>query len=187
MERPALIPRVGLSAALPVMAVLALVSTGALPGPKPVAPQPLPAPTTTTTTRPGEAEVKQILTDLEAKSSDQGLVLPLPEQIFFDFDDAVVREDAKATLAKVAQVIGFYADAAVEVQGHTDDVGTDQYNQGLAEARASAVREQLVAAHGIPPERLVVKGYGKSRPVAPNDSEQNRQRNRRVEVVILGR
>ncbi|HUR17797.1 MAG TPA: OmpA family protein [Acidimicrobiales bacterium] len=177
----------GLSTAVPLVALLALVGTAAIPGPRPPEPRPLPAPTTTTTTRAGEEEVKQILTDLNATNSEQGLVVPLPEQVLFDFNSAEVRPDASATLAKVAQVVGFYGDAQVEVQGHTDDVGTDQYNQGLSERRANAVRDHLVTVSGIPPERLVVKAYGESRPVAPNDSEENRQRNRRVEVVILGR
>lgn len=176
-----------LSTAVPVVALLALVSTAALPGPRPAALRPLPAPTTTTTEPAGETEVKQILTDLEAEATEQGLVVPLPEQVLFDFNRAEVREDAKATLAKVAQVVGFFAGAQVEVQGHTDDVGSDQYNQDLSERRANAVRDHLVAVEGIPPERLVVRAFGESRPVAPNDSEQGRQRNRRVEVVILGR
>lgn len=181
-------PRLGLSTAVPVVALLALVSTAALPGPRPPPPRPLPPPTTTTTTAPaGEAEVKQILTDLKAENTEQGLVVPLPEQVLFDFNRADVREDAKPTLAKVSQVVGFYADAQVEVQGHTDDIGAEEYNQALSEGRANAVRDHLVTVNAIPPERLVVKAYGESRPVAPNDSEENRQRNRRVEVVILGR
>lgn len=182
-----MIRRVGVSTAVPLVALLALVSTAALPGPRPPPPRPLPAPTTTTTAPAGEAEVEQILTDLKAESTEQGLVVPLPEQVLFDFNRADVREDAKATLAKVAQVVGFYADAQVEVQGHTDDVGADQYNQGLSERRANAVRDHLVTVNAIAHERLVVMAYGESRPVAPNDSEENRQRNRRVEVVILGR
>ena len=178
-------PRAGVTAAVPLAALLALVSTAALPGPRLPPPRPLPAPTTTAPA--GAAEVKEILTDLNAESTEEGLVVPLPEQVLFDFNRADVREDAKGTLDKVAQVIGFYGDAQVEVQGHTDDVGADQYNQGLSERRANAVRDQLVTVNGLATERFVVKAYGESRPVAPNDGEENRQRNRRVEVVILGR
>ncbi len=181
-------PRVGPFTAIPVLALLALVSTAALPGPRPLPPRPLPAPTTTTTAAPSrETEVKQILTDLNATQSEQGLVVPLPEQVLFDFNKADVRPDASTTLDKVAEVVGFYAGAQVEIQGHTDDVGTDQFNQGLSERRANAVREHLIIVNGIAAETLVVKAFGESRPIAPNDSEQNRQRNRRVEVVILGR
>ena len=181
-------PRVGPFTAVPVVALLALVGTAAVPGPRPVPPRPLPAPVITTTTVPTrEAEVRQILTDLNAQQSEQGLVVPLPEQVLFDFNKADVRPDATPTLDKVAQVVGFYAGAQVEIQGHTDDVGTDQFNQGLSERRANAVRDHLVSVTGIAAETLVVKAFGESRPVAPNDSELNRQRNRRVEVVILGR
>lgn len=179
--------RPGLATALPAMALLALVGTAALPGPRPPPPPPV---VTTTTTAPApavEAQVQEILTDLNAVEREEGLVLPLPERVLFDFNRADVREDAKATLAKVAEVIAFYATAQVEVQGHTDDEGTDQYNQGLSERRANAVREYLIGAAGVAAERIVVKAYGESQPVAPNDSEENRQRNRRVEVVILGR
>ena len=180
-------PRIGPFTAVPVVALLALLSTAASPGPRPIPPRPLPAPTTTTTVPTREAEVKQILTDLNAQQSEEGLVVPLPEQVLFDFNKAEVRPDATPTLDKVAQVVGFYAGAQVEIQGHTDDVGTDQFNQGLSERRANAVRDHLIGVNGIPAESLVVKAFGESRPVAPNDSEANRQRNRRVEVVILGR
>lgn len=180
--------RPGVAAAVPLVALLALVGTAATPGPRPAPPRPLPAAATTTTTAaaPGAAEVEEILTDLNATQSDQGLVLPLPEQVLFDFDSAEVRADAAATLGQVAEVVAFYAGARVEVQGHTDDVGTDRFNQSLSERRANAVRDQLITVSGIAPDRLVVKAYGESRPVAANDTEANRQRNRRVEVVIIG-
>ncbi len=182
-----MIPRLGVTRAVPVVALLALVSTAAMPGPRPPAPRPLPAPTTTTTAKAGAEEVKEILTDLNAQSTDQGLVVPLPEQVLFDFNSAEVRDDAKATLDKVAQVIGFYSDALVEIQGHTDDRGTDEYNLDLSQRRADAVRDYLVAVRAINPDMLMARAFGKAQPVAPNDTEENRQRNRRVEVVILGR
>lgn len=178
--------RAGAHAAVPLMAVLAVVAIAALPGPRPAPAQPLPPPVVTTVApTAAEKEVKQILTDLNATQSAQGLVVPLPEQVLFDFNKADIRPDAAATLDKVAQVVAFYATNQVEVQGHTDDVGTDQFNQGLSERRANAVRTYLLNASGVDPGRLVVKAYGESRPVAPNDSAENRQRNRRVEVVIL--
>jgi photosystem I P700 chlorophyll a apoprotein A2 len=174
--------------AVPAVALLAVVSAAALPGPRPPAVRPLPPPVTSVTTAAptaAEQEVKEILTDLNAQQSAQGLVVPLPEQVLFDFGKADIRPDAAVTLAKVAQVVGFYADSKVEVQGHTDDIGTDQVNQSLSERRAGAVRDHLIGVDGIDQARLVVKAYGESRPVAPNDSVENRQRNRRVEVVIL--
>ncbi|MFO0615322.1 MAG: OmpA family protein [Polyangiaceae bacterium] len=72
----------------------------------------------------------------------------------------------------------------IEVQGHTDDVGTVEYNQTLSEQRANAVRNWLIA-RGIAPERLVSRGYGATRPIATNQTEEGRQKNRRVQMVIL--
>jgi outer membrane protein OmpA-like peptidoglycan-associated protein len=171
------------------MALLALVGTAALSGPRPAPPPPPPPPSTTTSAAPApqEVEVNEILTDLNAVDTAEGLVVPLPEQVLFDFNRADVRDDARVTLAKVAAVLAFYGDAQVEVQGHTDDEGTDRYNQGLSERRANAVRDHLVTTAHVPAERLIVRAYGESRPVAPNDTEENRQRNRRVQVVVLGR
>ena len=181
--------RVGLSAAAPLLALVALVSTAGIPGPVPAPPVPAAAPVASPSPepeKPGAAEVKQILTDLEAVDTDEGLVVALPEQVLFDFNQADLRSDAQATLAKVAQVIGFYTEARVEIQGHTDDVGEEAYNQGLSERRAAAVREHLSTVAGVAAERLVALGYGESRPAVPNDSDESRQRNRRVEVVIVG-
>ena len=70
----------------------------------------------------------------------------------------------------------------VEIQGHTDDIGTAEYNQMLSEKRAQSVMAYLVE-NGIDPARLTAKGYGEERPRFPNDSEENRARNRRVEMV----
>lgn len=186
VTRRAVDGRAALSAALPAMALLALVGTAALSGPRPAAPPP-PSTTTSAAPAPQEVEVNEILTDLNAVDTDEGLVVPLPEQVLFDFNRADVRDDARVTLAKVAAVLAFYGDAQVEVQGHTDDEGTDRYNQGLSERRANAVRDHLVTTAHVAAERLIVRAYGESRPVAPNDTEENRQRNRRVQVVILGR
>jgi OOP family OmpA-OmpF porin len=72
------------------------------------------------------------------------------------------------------------------VAGHTDSVGTDQYNQGLSERRANSVRDYLVE-QGVRASRLTAVGYGENRPVATNDTADGRQENRRVELVVLDR
>lgn len=180
---------VGLAAAVPLVALVALVSSAAQPGPVPPAPAPAaaPLPLPSPTPEAGEAEVQQILTDLDAVDTDKGLVVRLPEQVLFDFNRADLRGDAAATLDKVAQVIGFYTEATVEVQGHTDDVGDNDYNQRLSEARAGTVRDRLSAIAAVSPDRFVITGFGESQPLSPNDSDDSRQRNRRVEVVLVGR
>jgi outer membrane protein OmpA-like peptidoglycan-associated protein len=74
--------------------------------------------------------------------------------------------------------------AAVEIAGHTDSLGSDQLNQVLSERRARSVQHYLEQHFSLPAERLLVKGYGKSRPRAPNETESGRQQNRRIEVAL---
>jgi outer membrane protein OmpA-like peptidoglycan-associated protein len=76
-----------------------------------------------------------------------------------------------------------YEDRSVLIEGHTDNVGSDEYNQGLSEQRAAAVQSYLVG-QGIAPNRITTSGLGESRPIASNDSPTGRQQNRRVEVII---
>jgi outer membrane protein OmpA-like peptidoglycan-associated protein len=106
----------------------------------------------------------------------------------FDFDRADVRPEATDAITELAHRI-MVAKKPVMVEGHTDAIGTETYNQGLSERRAKAVRVSL-AARDVPTEWLRVRGLGKSKPVAPNqhadgsDDPEGRQKNRRVEVVI---
>ncbi|HET7488552.1 MAG TPA: OmpA family protein [Acidimicrobiales bacterium] len=179
--------RLDLAAVVPVAALLVVIGIAAVPGPKPPPPRPVAAPTVPTTAEPPRpAEVQKIITDLNAHQSDAGLVVPLPESVLFDFNKADVRPDAVPTLAKVAELLAYYGGANVEVRGHTDDVGDPAFNLALSGRRATAVRDYLVGTAGIPADRFVVKALGETQPVVPNDTEQHRQQNRRVEVVVLG-
>ncbi len=72
----------------------------------------------------------------------------------------------------------------IEIAGHTDSVGSEMYNLRLSEARANAVRDYLIQ-HGISPDRLIAKGYGESRPIAPNTTREGRAKNRRVEFTVI--
>jgi outer membrane protein OmpA-like peptidoglycan-associated protein len=135
------------------------------------------------------AEAEASLEDLGAERTPEGLVVTLPETVLFDFDSADLVGDADEVVARVAEVLAFYADVEVEVRGHTDDVGSDEYNQQLSEDRARAVVDALVAA-GAAPAQLTAVGFGASDPIAPNrtaagdDDPEGRQLNRRVEVVL---
>jgi OOP family OmpA-OmpF porin len=100
----------------------------------------------------------------------------------FDFDKWDLRPDAKETLNRDLAILKENPQIKVEIQGHTDDIGTAEYNQMLSEKRANSVMNYLVE-NGIDPTRLTAKGYGEERPRFPNDSEENRARNRRVEMV----
>jgi OOP family OmpA-OmpF porin len=99
----------------------------------------------------------------------------------FDFDKATVRSDAADTLAEAAQILREQASIEVWVDGHTDALGTDTYNQRLSERRAQAVVDYLMQ-HGVGAARLHARGFGESRPVASNDTDDGRAQNRRVEL-----
>src|SRR5438445_11633878 len=88
-------------------------------------------------------------------------------------------------MAKLAGILLAYPDLRLEVDGHTDSVGSDAYNQQLSEKRAASVRDYL-AQQGIPISSVVVRGFGKTQPVASNATAAGRQQNRRVELVVSG-
>ena len=102
----------------------------------------------------------------------------------FDFDKAVVKEGSKADIKAVADFMNEYPRTTTTVEGHTDSVGTDAYNQRLSERRAKAVREVLVNEYGVAGDRVDAVGYGESRPVADNATAEGRAINRRVEAAV---
>ncbi len=102
----------------------------------------------------------------------------------FDFDKSVVKEGYKADIKAVADFMNEYPQTSTVVEGHTDSVGTDAYNQRLSERRANAVRDVLVNEYGIAPNRVDSVGYGESRPVADNATSEGRAINRRVEAEV---
>jgi outer membrane protein OmpA-like peptidoglycan-associated protein len=112
----------------------------------------------------------------------RGLIVSLPG-ILFDFDKAELRPEVEETLRQIAEVLKKYPDIDVMVEGHTDDVGDEQYNQSLSDRRALAVHTYLIS-QGIDPGHMTHSGFGETRPVAGNDAPEGRQRNRRVDLVI---
>ena len=100
----------------------------------------------------------------------------------FDFDKSFIRQEDFEKLDKDVATLKQWGDVKVEVAGHTDSVGTEAYNMGLSLRRAEAVRRYLVGK-GIAADRLIVRGYGESRPVADNATAEGRFQNRRVELV----
>lgn len=115
---------------------------------------------------------------------------PAPEvvrvelDVKFDFDKSRVREESYSDIKNLADFMQQYPQTTTVVEGHTDSVGTDQYNQRLSERRAEAVRNVLVNEYGVQGNRVNSVGYGESRPVADNSTEEGRQINRRVEAVV---
>lgn len=110
-------------------------------------------------------------------------VVTLPEAVLFDFGSAALRPEAEAALAAVVDVFRQQPTAHAEVAGHTDSVGSAGFNQSLSQQRAAAVVDWFVA-HGVPRDRLHPAGYGATRPVAGNATDDDRRRNRRVELTF---
>jgi OmpA-OmpF porin, OOP family len=118
-----------------------------------------------------------VLADALAKSCHVAL-----EGIYFDFNKATLKPESDPALEKVAALLASNPTLKLEVQGHTDNVGTPAYNQKLSDARAAAVKAWLVA-HGAAAARLTSHGYGFTQPVAGNDTDAGRAKNRRVEIA----
>ncbi len=112
----------------------------------------------------------------------RGTIMSLSD-ILFDFDRATLRRDAELNLAKVAVILDQFPEMHITVEGHTDNVGAEEYNLKLSERRAQAVRDFLVS-QGVEAARLDTRGYGMSQPVASNETAEGRQKNRRVDLVI---
>lgn len=106
------------------------------------------------------------------------------EGVNFEFDSAHLTHDSYSTLDRVAASLRAYPKVRVEIAGHTDEMGTPEYNMELSRHRAEAVRDYLISK-GISGSRLEAKGYGETEPVAPNQSEEGRAKNRRVELKEL--
>jgi len=132
-------------------------------------------------------ELYNALSQMEGKFASirrdaRGTIVSLAD-ILFDFDKATLRRDVEFNLVKIATILNQFAEMKVLVEGHTDNIGTDEYNLGLSQRRAKAVDEFLVS-QGVVASRLSWDGYGESRPVADNESDEGRQKNRRVDLVI---
>ena len=126
---------------------------------------------------------KDLIRDLGAVQTPEGLKVTLSEAILFDFGKWSLKPGADRTLDRLAKLARL-RDGIIRVEGHTDNVGTASYNRVLSELRAHVVAMAL-ARRGVDARRLQPRGFGSSRPVAPNDTEANRARNRRVEVIFL--
>jgi len=114
-----------------------------------------------------------VVTDKEIK---------ITQQIHFEFDKDIIRKESFPILDAVAEVLQQNTAMRIEVQGHTDNKGSAAYNLKLSDRRAASVKKYLTA-HGIPGDRLVSHGYGMTRPIVPNDTDQNRALNRRVQFI----
>jgi len=136
-----------------------------------------------------EAEVNRLQQALgqiaETRRTALGLVMNLGgDHLKFEFDRADLRSEDKELLARIAGILMTSHDYTISVNGHTDDVGSAEYNQKLSERRAQAVRNYLVQA-GLSPDILSVEGHGKSLPLVKGTSDAARAKNRRVELGLV--
>jgi outer membrane protein OmpA-like peptidoglycan-associated protein len=135
-----------------------------------------------------EAQRQRLLTQLnqvlQTRDSARGLIVSMSD-VLFDFNQATLKPGAKLRLAKVSGIILAYPDLKLEIDGFTDNKGTEEYNMGLSERRAKAVRDFLVT-QGVGQDTVNTRGYGPSNPVASNATASGRQQNRRVELVVSG-
>jgi outer membrane protein OmpA-like peptidoglycan-associated protein len=138
-----------------------------------------------------DREVSETLSELDAETRDGNTVVTLPERVLFAFGEHELLLEAGQVLDDLAGVIDQIEGAPVQVNGHTDSVGSTAANQHLSDRRARSVTDHLVAA-GVEAGRIHPRGFGEAQPIAPNahpdrsDDPEGRARNRRVEVVIEG-
>ncbi len=128
------------------------------------------------------AQLEAQLADLSAKKTERGIVITLGD-VLFAVDVARLNADGMRTTQKLADVLQQNPQRTVLIEGYTDSTGTAPHNQELSERRAGAVRSALQEM-GVAAGRVSVRGYGQSNPVASNDTQQSRQLNRRVEIVL---
>ena len=126
----------------------------------------------------------QLNTILETRETARGLVVNVSD-VLFDFDSANLKPGAHERIGRVAEILRSHPDLKIEVDGHTDSVGSDDYNQRLSERRAESVRAGLVQ-QGVNRDVVGTVGFGESKPVATNGTAAGRQQNRRVEIVVSG-
>lgn len=111
-------------------------------------------------------------------------VVTIALNVEFDTNKAVVKDIYKNEIKKVADFMKTYPNTTAVIEGHTDNVDTAEYNQKLSTERANSVRQYLINNFGIKASRLSAVGYGLTRPIASNKTEEGRQKNRRVQAVI---
>lgn len=127
------------------------------------------------------AQLNQVL---QTRDSARGLIVSMPD-VLFAFNKYNLKPEARERLAKVSGILLAYPDLKLGVEGHTDSIGSDEYNQQLSEKRADSVRGYLVS-EGVKPDTVTATGLGKADPVADNSTAAGRQLNRRVDIIVSG-
>jgi len=128
--------------------------------------------------------LNQLNSILQTRDSARGLIVNMSD-VLFDTGSYTLKPGAREKLAKISGIVLAHPGLSLQIEGHTDSVGGDEFNQQLSERRADSVRDFL-AEQGVAPSSITAHGFGKTQPVASNDTAEGRQRNRRVELVVNG-
>ena len=127
------------------------------------------------------AQLNQVL---QTRDTARGLIVSMPD-VLFDFNKYTLKPEARERLAKISGIVLAYPDLKLQIEGYTDSIGSDEYNQTLSEKRAEAVRDYLVSS-GVSMNNVAAQGMGKADPVADNSTAEGRKLNRRVEMIVSG-
>jgi outer membrane protein OmpA-like peptidoglycan-associated protein len=128
--------------------------------------------------------LRQLNQVLETKDTDRGLLVSMPD-VLFDSGQYTLKPAARERLARIAGIVLAYPELKLEIEGHTDSLGSDSFNQSLSEKRAATVRDYLLDS-SVPMSNVVACGFGKTRPIAANNTANGRKLNRRVEMIVSG-
>lgn len=128
--------------------------------------------------------LEQLNSILQTRDSARGLIVNMSD-VLFDTGSSTLKPGAREKLAKISGILLAHKGLTLQIEGHTDSVGTDDFNQQLSERRSDSVRDFL-AEQGVAGSTMTARGFGKTQPVASNDTAEGRQRNRRVELVVNG-
>jgi outer membrane protein OmpA-like peptidoglycan-associated protein len=127
------------------------------------------------------AQLNQVL---QTRDTARGLIVSMPD-VLFDFNKYTLKPEARERLARVSGIVLAYPDLKLQIEGYTDAIGSDEYNQTLSEKRAEAVRDYLISS-GVSMNNVAAQGMGKADPVADNSTAAGRKLNRRVEMIVSG-
>jgi outer membrane protein OmpA-like peptidoglycan-associated protein len=129
------------------------------------------------------AQIKNDIPGAKVERVEEGIKVEFNEKILFAFSKSDLGDSAKTNLNKLVAILNQYPNTNIEIQGHTDSRGTDEYNMGLSQRRASTVRDYLVS-QGIAGTRVTTRGFGESAPSYSNDTPDGMAQNRRVDFLI---
>ena len=129
-------------------------------------------------------ELKQAVPTADVQRVNEGIAITFESGLLFKINSSDINDAYMADLSSAAEVFVKYPETNITIHGHTDDTGSDEFNMTLSEKRAKAVADFLISK-GVAANRIIEKGFGETQPKFPNDSEENRSKNRRVEIAVV--